>query len=473
MFTFFDTHRERLALGGLSLALLMSSLDTSIANANLPMLAAAFGATFQQAQWIVLAYLLAVTSLTVGAGRLGDLFGRRHLLLAGVALFTLTSVVCAAAPSLWVLIVGRAIQGVFAATMMALAIAVVGDVTSKARAGMAMGQLAAMSAVGTTLGPAIGGVLHHLHPTAIFLVNVPLGVLAFVLLQRYLPAAPSRAGQPIPFDTAGTLLLALTLVSYTLSMTLGRGHWNALNVSLLVAAVLGAIAFAFAEVHAAAPLMPLAMFRDRGFSVSLAANAAVSTVMMSTLIVGPFYLSRALALDAARVGVLLSLGPAAAAITAALAGRVVGRVGVTRTTIGGLTAMAIGALVLALLPRSSGVAGYVAPLMTMTSGYAVFQTANNTAVMTGVGDARRGVVAGLLGLSRNLGLITGASVMGAVFLHASGAVDLAAACPDEVASGMRVTFAVAAVLITSVLALVFVNRSSTVNPTTSVHPKGD
>ena len=115
--------------------------------------------------------------------------------------------------------------------------------------------------------------------------------------------------------------------------------------------------------------------------------------------------------------------------------------------------MALGACALAIPPASAGVGGYVVPLVVMTAGYATFQTGNNTGVMAGVAYSQRGVVAGLLTLSRNLGLITGASVMGAVFLHATGVSDIATAGPDAVAAGMRTTLAVAALLLTSALAL--------------------
>jgi MFS family permease len=129
------------ALASLSLAMLLSSLGTSIVNAALPTLAGTFHASFQQVQWIVLAYLLAITTLIVGVGRLGDVMGRRRLLLAGVALFTLASALCGAAPTLWLLIAARAAQGLGAAIMMALTMALVGETVPKARAGSAMGAL--------------------------------------------------------------------------------------------------------------------------------------------------------------------------------------------------------------------------------------------------------------------------------------------------------------------------------------------
>ena len=147
------------ALASLSLTMVMPSLDTSIANAGLPAMAQALGASFQGVQWIVLAYLLVITALTVSFGRLGDVVGRRRLLLVGIALFTGASLACGLAPSLALLIAARAVQGLGAAIMMALAVAIVSDIVPKARIGRAMGLLGTMSAIGTTLGPSLGGML--------------------------------------------------------------------------------------------------------------------------------------------------------------------------------------------------------------------------------------------------------------------------------------------------------------------------
>ena len=199
------TPSVRWALASLSLSMLLSSLGTSIANVGLPTLAQAFNASFQEVQWIVLAYLLAITTLIVSVGRLGDIIGRRRLLLAGIVLFTAASVLCGVAPTLWLLIAARAAQGLGAAIMMALTMAFVGETVPKAKTGSAMGLLGTMSAIGTALGPSLGGVLiAGLGWRAIFLVNVPLGILTFLLAYRYLPVdrrgpKTDRAG----FDTCG------------------------------------------------------------------------------------------------------------------------------------------------------------------------------------------------------------------------------------------------------------------------------
>jgi MFS family permease len=450
----------RWALAALSLSMLLSALGTSIANVGLPSLAQAFGASFQEVQWVILAYLLVLTSLVVGAGRLGDLIGRRRLLLTGLLLFTSASAASGLAPTLGLLIAARAAQGLGAAIMMALTLAFVGDTVPKERTGRAMGLLGSMSAIGSALGPSLGGALiAGFDWPALFLVAVPPGLLAALLAYRSLPAdrprpQTGRAG----FDIPGTLLLALTLAAYALAMTLGRGSFGSLNLALLLAAAIGAGMFVLAERKAASPLIRLATLRDPALGASLATSALVATVMMATLVVGPFYLSRALGLEAATVGIALSAGPLVVALCGVPAGRLTDRFGARRLTIVGLATMAAGAALLALVPAITGVAGYVGPIAVLTAGYALFQTANTAGVMAEVPQDRRGAISGLLTLSRNLGLVSGASAMGAVFALGSGAGDIATASPEAVATGMQVSFAVAALLVLAALGLALAAR---------------
>jgi MFS family permease len=382
--------------------MLMPSLDTSIANAGLPTLAGAFSASFQQVQWIVLTYLIAITTMIAVAGRLGDIIGRRRLMLAGIALFTVASLLCGVAPTLGLLLVARSAQGLGAAVLMALAVAFVGDTVPKDRAGRVMGLLGTMSAIGTTLGPSLGGLLMAgAGWGAIFLVNAPVGALAFLLAYRHLPA-----DQPA----------------------------------------------------AKTPLLQLTLFRDGALRAGLVMSVLVSAVMMATLVVGPFYLVHGLGLAVVSVGFTLSAGPLVSALTGVPAGRFVDRFGAPRMTQIGLSAVAVGAFAVSMSPARFGVPGYIAPLLIMTSGYAVFQAANNTAIMAGIDSGQRGAVAGLLGLSRHLGLITGASAMGAVFAFGVAAPDITTAPPSAIAAGMRLTFVVAALVILVALTLAVKTR---------------
>lgn len=456
---------SRWGLAGLCLSMLLSSLDTSIANVALPTLANDFSASFAAVQWVVLAYLLAVTSFLVGLGRLGDVFGRRRLLAAGVLLFTATSVLCATAPSLEVLVAARALQGLGGAAMIAHTMALASATAKPGRTGSAMGLLGTMSAVGTALGPSLGGALLAVAGwRALFWINLPLGLLALLLLARGLPResrrrAPARAA----VDAPGTLLLALSLAAYALAMSEARAASAAAAWPWALLAGLGAVLFLQVERRAPAPLLRLSMFRDADLGTGLGMSLLVSTVIMTTLVVGPFHLARSLGLGPTAVGAVMSVGPAMAALSGWPAGRLVDRLGAQPTTLLGLAAMACGSLLLALLPESLGAVGYALPLAVVTAGYAVFQAANNTAVLAGAGAERRGLVAGMLSLSRNLGLVTGVVAMGAVF-EAAGGSDVAHAAPAAVAHGMRATFATSLLLLAVAVGLALARGRSLRRP---------
>jgi EmrB/QacA subfamily drug resistance transporter len=437
----------------------MSSLDTSITNISVPTIAVAFHAAFQATQWIVLAYLLALTSLIVSCGRLGDIVGRRRLLIVGVSLFTAASLLCGLAPTLPLLIAARALQGVGAAVMMALTTALISETVPKERTGSAIGLLGTMSATGTALGPSLGGlILARFGWQEIFLVQVPLGMLALLLVWRFLPIRmQSTSTQKPRFDNLGTFLLGSTLAAYALAMTIkpATGHFGEVNLYLLTAFVIGVALFIYLESKVASPLFRLSLFGDRKLTASLLTSALITTVMMSTLVVGPFYLSRGLGLSPAMVGICLSIGPIVSALTGAPAGRVVDRFGTQAILLSGLISMMMAAVLIASLPSSYGVIGYLLPLVILTASYASFQAANNTAIMSNVSTDQKGVVSGLLSLARNLGLITGVSAMGAVFAITSGAPDIAVANQYAIVMGMHWTFTVAAILIGLTLVLAY------------------
>jgi EmrB/QacA subfamily drug resistance transporter len=431
-----------------------------------------FGASFQQVQWVVLAYLLATTTLIIGAGRLSDLSGRRRPLLAGIALFTASSAACGIAPTLWLLIAARVVQGLGAAIMMALTLAFVGETVPAARTGSAMGLLGTMSAIGTALGPSLGGVLiAGLGWSFIFFAAVPLGLLTLLLALRFLPS--ERRGTQtglVRFDYVGMLLLALTLAAYALAMTTGRDSFGLSNVALLITAAVGIGLFTLAEAKATSPLIQLSLFRDPVLSTGFTMSTLVTTVVMTTLVVGPFYLSGTFGLDPGRVGLVMSCGPIVAALAGVPVGGMVDHYGTYRMTLAGLIGIVAGCSLLPILPTSFGVPAYIGPLVVITADYALFQAANNTAVMAPARPDQRGITSGLFNLSRNLGLITGTSVMGTVFALGAATSGVVTASPEAVAAGMRLALAVAAALIFVALAIALVSHTRSRR---SVHPNRD
>ena len=452
---------RRGALAALALAMLLSSLGTSIANVGLPTIAGVFGVGLQEVQWVVLAYLLAATAAVLPAGRLGDLFGRKRLLSIGLVVFMAAAVLAGLAQTFWLLVAARVIQGGGAAIMMAMSMALISGIGEVGRTGSAMGLLGASSAIGTAAGPALGGLLIVWAGwPSVFLIALPLGALALALVRSQLPESASKAKSgKFGSDAVGTVLLVATLGAFALALTVGRGSFGWTNLALLGAAAAGLSLFLWSQHVVDVPLLEPATISSPVLGAGLAMSVLVSTVLMATLVVGPFYLEQVLSLDVSAVGLVLSIGPIAVAFSGVPAGRAVEHFGPRAMTLAGLAAVLVGSALLASVPATFGLLAYVAPILVLTVGYGLFQTANNLSVMTGAKPGEQGVVSGLLNLSRNFGLIAGAAGMAAVFGRAVGTPQLAHASRETVAAAMRATFGVASALILLALVLA-VARSS-------------
>lgn len=440
-----------MVLTGLSLAILLSQLGTNIINVALPTLVKDLGVEFGSVQWVVVSYLLVVTALIVGVGRFGDQLGKKRLYLWGLAIFMAASVLCALSTSLPALIAGRAGQGVGGAILMALSFAFVGEVFPKERTGFAMGVLSTMVSFGIALGPSLGSLaLAAFGWQAVFWVNLPFGLLAFLLISRYLPNAVDAPKHPVPaarFDWLGTILLALTLGAYSLAMTFSgkQGFDSPQVLQFGLGALVGLALFLAVQVKARAPLLKLSMFGNALLSSSMVMSVLVYAVMMATLVLGPFFLTKALGLDTRMVGLVMTVGPLAAAVMGVPSGTVADRIGAKLAMVIGLALFTIGAFVMSWVSPTGGVPTYIVAILFISVGLAFFQTPNNTAVMADARPEQRGLVSGLLALARNLGLITGASLMGALFAHAVGG-DTATATPGMVTDGMRFAFRIASVM---------------------------
>lgn len=258
-------------------------------------------------------------------------------------------------------------------------------------------------------------------------------------------------------DWLGASLLGTALIFYSLLMSKAGGAGS--SSFLLLAALMAMAAFVLVERKAEFPLIPIAVLRRAPIATALATNLILSMVMMTTLVVGPFYLSLSLKLDASEIGLTMSIGPATAALTGFAAGRAVDRFGTRAVITAGLIETCIGFLSLALLPRYTGVAGYVMSLIILTPGFQMFLAANGAGLMTAAPDSQRGVLSGLLSLSRNLGFVTGASAMMTLFMFAVGDSNLSASSENAVARGFSITFLAASGLaVCSILATSFSPR---------------
>ena len=395
----------------------MSALDSSIVNVVLPVIRAETGAGIAAVQWTVTTYLLAVSGALLGFGRLGDLQGHKRVYLWGFWVFVGGSLLCGVAPTVALLAAARAMQGIGAAVLFANSPAIVTTNFPAARRGQALGLIATATYLGLTVGPPLGGWLADtLTWRAVFFINVPVGALALAIGVHFIPDDPPRStGER--FDIAGAALFTAGLVALLLGLNqahaLGWGSPPILGLLGLAAALLAA--FLWWEWRDDYPMLDLRLFRDRVFSASTS-GALLNYVAVYTLVfLMPFYLIQGRGLSASAAGALLMVQPAVMAVTAPLAGSLSDRVGSRLLATVGMTIMAVGLVALATLPPSVSLVAVAATLAVVGLGTGTFISPNNSALMGAAPRHRQGVAAAVLAEARNVGMVLGVGMAGAIF----------------------------------------------------------
>ncbi|MCC2548581.1 MFS transporter [Hymenobacter sp. BT175] len=456
---------NRWGLLGVSLVMFMAGLDSNIVNVALPALARELHQPFAAVQWVVLSYLLVTTAIAAAVGRLGDQLGKKRVYLAGTLVFTFGSLLCGLSPSLGALVAARAVQGLGGAVCLALSFAVGGELVPKEQMGRTIGWLGTVASVGMTAGPTLGGLLlTWLGWQWMFLVNVPLGVLAYGLLRRSLPGPD--APQDLTQDWAGMGLMALWVTCYTLGLTWieSAGFWNPLVLGLLGAAAIGAAGFVAYEQRVAYPFLNPRVLRHGPLSASLLASLLVQGVMIATTIVLTYFLTGAAHYSPARIGLLLSVGPLTTVLLSPVAGYLSDRFGAARVMLAGTGLMVLAGLSLAFLQPETSDRLLALRLVLLSLGYTLFRTPNNAQVITLAPLAERGLVSGLLMKTRTLGQITGAALVGSVFarlLSEAGFADVSQASVPALVSSTQGAFWLIASLALAAAALVYASvRSS-------------
>lgn len=430
----------------LSLSTLVAAIDTNIVNIGLPTISRTLHAGFSGVQWVMLSYLLAVTALIVGIGHLGDLFGKKGIFLAGLALFSLASALCGFSNSIGMLIAMRALQGIGGAILMALSFALVGDLVPGEKILGTMGILTAMLPIGFALGPTVGGLLLAAgNWRLLFFFNVPLGALALVLALRF-PEVPPAA-EHRRMDWAGMALLVLLLAGYVLGVTQAENTGFSAGTALLfVSAVILLAVFLWWERKAEVPLVDLSMFRSTTFCASLAVSVLVYTAITGHWLIVPFYLQQGMGYSTSVCGLMMTVGPVGCALFTPVSSALARRFGSFRVMKLGVLAFTAGAFWMSTLSRSTTVPGFLAALFFFNGSLAFFQTPNNAEVISAAPPEKRGVASGLLNLSRTVGQTTGTAVIGAVFYCFTGTKAMAKATPAHIVTGIHSAYLIAGFL---------------------------
>jgi EmrB/QacA subfamily drug resistance transporter len=453
-----------LAMLGIGVGILMVTIDFSIVNISLPTLVRELSTNFATVQWVALAYVLIITSLMLGAARLGDMFGMKLLYAGGVVVFTAGSLLCGLAHSIAWLIGSRAFQGLGAVFMQSLGLAIVTQVFPASERGRALGIVGGIVSVGLALGPALGGIIIGAWGWRwIFLVNVPLGVACWLLVARFVPAFPAKGGGGQRFDLTGALILCAALTAYALGMTLGQrmGFMQPLVLGILAAAALGTAVFIRVQRRVAAPTVDMSMFSDRLFGINLTMSFLVFITLGTTLVL-PFFMDLVMGLTTMQMGLLMMVVPIAMGIVSPWSGWLTDRHGPRLISFLGLITMALGCAAMTTLHKDATVWGLAIRSLPIGIGMGLFQSPNNTAIMGSAPSQHLGVASGLLALSRTLGNSTGVPLAGALFgtivLATAGlgtAGHITTAPPEALVQGVRGAYGAACVIVLLSAALAF------------------
>lgn len=410
-----DARARRLIVIGAMLALFLGALDATIVATAVPSIVGDLGGIDLLA-WVFTAYLLTSTVTLPLAGKLGDLYGRKPLFLIAVVIFVIASVAAGLAPSMEGLIGARALQGVGAGLIFATTMAVIADLFSPLERGRVQGAVAGVFGIASVIGPTLGGWITDVSTWRwIFLINLPIGIVAFLAILVLMPwTRPPREGEP-RIDFAGAVLLSAAVVPFLLAMVWGgeRYEWLGVETIGLVAFALVALAgFVAVEARAAEPLVPLFLFRNKVFAVSAVLLLLTGAGMFGSLTLIPLYLQGVAGVPARLAGTLMTPMMLAVPIAAAFSGQMMSRTGRYKfLLIGGITVMSIGMLSFATVDETTGRVEAIARMIVMTLGLGVTLPLLQVVVQNAVPFSVVGVATASVQFFRQIGGTLGVAVL--------------------------------------------------------------
>ncbi len=445
-----------LAMLGIGTGTLMFALDVYIVNIALPQLVEELHTNSATIRWVVLSYLLTLTVLVLGAGRLGDMWNKKWLYIGGVTLFSISSLLCGLATEVNFLIGFRVLQGLGAVFISALGLAIIAEVFPSEERQRALGIISGIHLIGVALGPAVGELLMSLGDwRLIFFINLPIGIVTTLMVSLFVP---DFANNKIPqkFDLLGTLIMAGTLASFSLGMTLGqtKGFNSKITLICLALAAIGFIGFLVVESIIAYPMIDLSIFQNLQLSLGLLLSVIVYSFIGGIMFVIPFFLELVKQYPSFEIGCLLATSPILGGLASPISGMLSERFKPDSIRLMGLLFIGSGCLAISTFDSDLTVFGYILRIGLYGLGTGVFISSNVIAVMAAMTKEQLGIASSLLSLSRNLGQTIGLAIMGTLFssltLANSGLstqVDLTTAPIEALIIGLQTTFRLAAVVL--------------------------
>ncbi|HET6173803.1 MAG TPA: MFS transporter [Gaiellales bacterium] len=403
-------------LAAMCFALFMIMLDNTVVNVALPSIQRSLKTTPENLEWTINAYFLSFAALILLGGKLGDRFGRKKIFLVGLAIFTLSSAACALSTSDAGLISARAVQGVGAAFMNPLSLSIIVAAFPRHQVPTAIGIWAGISGLGLAIGPLLGGFLvEHANWSAVFWINVPIGVLAAGATLWFVQE--SRDPNARGFDIVGTVLVTGGLFSLVWALIRTNSHsWSSpQTVGFLVAAAVLLVGFIFWEDRQPEPMLPLSFFRRRAFDVAVASVALIGFAMFGIIYFLTLYLQNVRGYSAIESGVRTLPMTVMVILVAPIAGKLSARIGPRPLMAGGMLIMSLG---LASLTRLSIDASYWTVIfpsfVCVGAGIAMSMPTTTGVAMGSVDPTRAGIASGVINSSRQVGGALGVAVLGSI-----------------------------------------------------------
>ncbi|MDD7796280.1 MFS transporter [Clostridium sp. 'White wine YQ'] len=389
----------------------MSTLDSSIVNVALPVMAKKLSVSMASIGWVVSSYLIIIVGTILIFGRLGDIKGKTKMFKIGIVIFTIGSLLCGLSNSLVMLVIARVIQAIGAAGTMATNQGIITHVFPANERGRALGLNGTFVALGSMVGPPLGGfIVSAFSWEYIFLINVPIGIIAFIMAMNTLPKSSEVVDEPL--DVKGALLFAISIILLFGALVQGQeiGYDNKFIIGGFIIAIVAFIVFIYVERRISVPLLHMELFSNKLFSLSVFCAFISFVAIGSSNIILPFYLQDVMKLSPSFTGILMMVSPIILAVVAPMSGYLSDKIGSEVLTFIGLILTSIGLLLIGTLNQYSAVALLIMFIAIMTLGNGMFQSPNNSLVMSTVPKHKLGIAGSINALVRNLGMVFGVSL---------------------------------------------------------------
>jgi len=411
----------------ISIASFMGTLDSTIVNISLPTIAEYYGTGITLVSWIPIAYLLTLASALIAFGHYADIHGYRKVYIAGFAVFTIASVLCAVSPSIQILIGCRIVQGIGAAMLQAIGGAMIALYLPRQIRGWALGMLSTFAAIGVAVGPVLGGYLtEYLSWHWIFLVNIPVGIGAVIIGRMVIPEDSPNEKPQVPFDLAGACLLFVALGSFIFTISMGKSFGYTSPVILLTAVlfVIGTAIFLYRETRLSAPLIRLSLFKNRDYTFGNVGLLCVFVLYLGTSFLLPFYLEQGRGYTTNISGLFMLVPAIALVATSSVAGRISDRIGSRVLCIAAGICYACAMYLFTTISVGSSLPFVIVNLILFGCSVGLFIAPNFRLLMSHAPPGEEGVISGIAMTVRNTGAAIGVATFSLLFVLVSKTISV-------------------------------------------------